>query len=53
MEARDIGVAWTLEPLLNKHLRLSQLSVATLNIEDHRTDTSTDLLVPPPACACP
>lgn len=36
VEAHDIGVAWTLAPLFNKQLRLSELSIASLKIEDLR-----------------
>jgi translocation and assembly module TamB len=53
VEAHDIGVAWTLAPLLHKQLRLSELSIASLKIEDLRPSTSvtpaapsTDLTLP-------
>ncbi|PKO62566.1 MAG: DUF490 domain-containing protein [Betaproteobacteria bacterium HGW-Betaproteobacteria-18] len=47
VEASDIGVAWTLGPLFNKQLRLSQLSVAALKIDGQRASTPTDPLTPP------
>ena len=40
VEARDIGVAWTLAPLFNKQLRLSELSVGSLHIDDQRSPTT-------------
>ncbi|TXT39738.1 MAG: hypothetical protein FD135_1980 [Comamonadaceae bacterium] len=53
VEARDIQIAWTLPPLLNKHLRLSDLSMATLSIDDQRPGNAatppsapTDLRLP-------
>ena len=39
VEAQDIGVTWTLAPLFNQQLRLSELSVASLQIDDQRTPT--------------
>lgn len=47
VEAQDIGVAWTLGPLLYKQLRLSKLTIATLKIEDLRPSTSNTPAVPP------
>jgi len=47
VQANDIGVAWTLGPLFNKQLRLSQLSVASLTIDDQRSPTSTEPPVAP------
>ncbi|MEY4100508.1 MAG: hypothetical protein RL300_1679, partial [Pseudomonadota bacterium] len=53
IEAKDIGVAWTLSPLLSKQLRLSEFSVASLSINDQRSDhkagqrvSPTDLQLP-------
>lgn len=53
VEASDIGVAWTLGPHLNKQLRLSQLSVATLTIDDQRPPTSAAPLDPPGSLRLP
>ena len=47
VEAQDIGVAWTLAPLFNKQLRLSELSIASLKIEDHRPSTGNTPATPP------
>ena len=53
VQAQDIGVRWTLGPLFDKHLRLSELTIASLKIEDlsNRTDKTpptppTDLTLP-------
>ncbi len=47
VEARDIGVAWTLGPLFGKQLRLSELSVASLSIENQRGSDSVGQRAPP------
>jgi translocation and assembly module TamB len=47
VEAQNIGIAWTLGPLFNKQLRLSELSVASLKIDDQRTSVDTTPLTPP------
>lgn len=47
VEAQDIGVAWTLGPLFNKQLRLSALTVASLKIDDQRTNGSNTPPTPP------
>ena len=47
MEAQDIDVAWTLAPLLNKQVRLGELSVASLTIVDQGNRADTPSLTPP------
>ncbi|HSN78789.1 MAG TPA: DUF490 domain-containing protein, partial [Rhodoferax sp.] len=47
VEAQDIGVAWTLRPLFNKQLRLSELTVGSIKIDDQRAKTDTAPLTPP------
>ncbi|MDD2879571.1 MAG: translocation/assembly module TamB domain-containing protein [Rhodoferax sp.] len=47
VQAQDIRVAWTLGALLNKQLRLSELTVASLTFEDHRTNTDNTPPTPP------
>lgn len=47
VEAQDIGVRWTLGPFFNKQLRLSELTVASLKIEDHRAKTDNASPSPP------
>ncbi|MDI1245198.1 MAG: hypothetical protein PSV24_07340, partial [Rhodoferax sp.] len=47
VEAQDIGLAWTLAPLFNKQLRLGELSVASLTIEDQRSSTQDTPRVAP------
>ena len=47
VEAQDIGIAWTLPPLLNKQVRLSELSVAALTIDDQRPSANAGPLTPP------
>lgn len=50
VEATDVRVAWTLRPLINGELRLSQLAIAHLRIEDQRAPSPasppTDLRLP-------
>lgn len=53
VEAQDIGVRWTLGPFFKKQLRLSELTVASIKVEDHRTKADnappsppTDLTLP-------
>lgn len=50
IEATGVRVAWTLRPLLDGKLRLSQLAIAHLRIEDQRAPSSptapTDLRLP-------
>jgi len=53
VEAKDIGVAWTLAPLLNKQLRLSKLSVGSLHIDDQRSQTSAAPATPPSSLRLP
>lgn len=47
VQASDIAVRWTLGPLLDKQLRLSQLNVASLTIDDQRSQASTEPFVAP------
>jgi len=47
VEAQDIGVAWTLRPLFNKQLRLSELTIASIKIDDHRPKTESVPPTPP------
>lgn len=47
VEAQDIGVRWTLRPLFDKQLRLSELTVASLKIEDRRTQADNAPPAPP------
>ena len=47
VEAQDIGVAWSLAPLFNKQLRLGELNVASLKIDDQRSSADTTPLTPP------
>lgn len=53
VEARDIGVAWTLAPLFNRQLRLSELNVGSLLIDDQRSQTSTAPATPPTSLRLP
>lgn len=53
VEAKDIGVAWTLAPLFNKQLRLSELSVGSLLIDDQSSQTSTAPATPPASLRLP
>ncbi|MBE0472959.1 translocation/assembly module TamB domain-containing protein [Rhodoferax sp.] len=53
VEAKDIGVAWTLAPLLNKRLRLSELSVGSMHIDDQRSQTSAAPATPPSSLRLP
>ncbi|HSO44507.1 MAG TPA: DUF490 domain-containing protein, partial [Rhodoferax sp.] len=53
VEAKDIGVAWTLAPLFNKQLRLSELSVGSLLIDDQRSPTSAEPATPPTSLRLP
>lgn len=53
VEANDIGVAWTLAPLFNKQVRLSELSVGSLRIDDQRSPTSTAPATPPTSLRLP
>ena len=50
VEATDVRVAWTLRPLINGELRLNQLAIAHLRIEDQRAPSAptppTDLRLP-------
>ncbi len=51
VEAQDIGVTWTLAPLLDKQLRLGELRAASLTINDQRPTGApptppTDLRLP-------
>ena len=53
VEARKLKVAWSLRPLLDGRLRLSQLTAASLRIEDQRNPATpatvpTDLQLPLP-----
>ena len=47
VEAQDIGVRWTLGPFFNKQLRLSELTVASLAIEDRSSSTNKAPPTPP------
>jgi len=47
IEAHDIHIAWTLAPLFNKQLRLSQLRLASLHIDDQRSSADTTPMTPP------
>ncbi|MDD2917439.1 translocation/assembly module TamB domain-containing protein [Rhodoferax sp.] len=53
VEANDIGVAWTLAPMFNKQLRLSELSVGSLLIDDQRSQSSTAPLTAPDSLRLP
>jgi len=53
VEAQDLSVAWTLPPLLQRQLRLSQLSVATLTIDDQRVHTDDTPPTPPADLSLP
>lgn len=50
VEATDLSLAWTLRPLLEGEMRLSQLSAKTLRIDDRRAPSAptppTDLRLP-------
>lgn len=47
VEAFGVDVAWTLRPLLDGRLQLSQLSVASLHINDQRTPSENVSSTPP------
>lgn len=47
VEMQDIGIAWTLAPLLNKQLRLSELSIAALTVDDQRPSANAGPPTPP------
>lgn len=53
VQAQDISVAWTLGALFNKQLRLSELTVASLAIEDRRTNTDNTPPTPPASLTLP
>lgn len=46
VEAKDIRIAWTLPPLLHKELRLSDLSMAAVTIDDQRPRSGTEPRTP-------
>jgi translocation and assembly module TamB len=47
VEAEDITLAWALQPLINKQLRLSKLTVANLRIDDQRPADKHNPPTPP------
>ncbi len=47
VEARDVQISWALQPLLDRELRIGQLSVQHLRIEDRRSPTAPAALTPP------
>lgn len=53
VEAQDIGVRWTLGPFFNKQLRLSELTVASLKIDDRSTRTDKTPPSPPTGLTLP
>ncbi len=53
IEARDVRVGWSLAALLHRELRLSELSVGHLRIEDKRAPTPDAASAPPTAVSLP
>lgn len=48
IQAQDIRISWNLRPLLDKHLQLGELHIATLHIDDQRPASTTGNALTPP-----